>query len=193
MTAPGTVAELPAAVREPDQEAPAVAVARLDALILQVRGLSVMLDSDLAALYGVRTAMVLRAMRRNLERFPADFAFQLTPEEAAALRIQSGSSSEGHGGRRYLPFVFTEEGVAMLSSVLRSERAVAVNIEIMRAFVRMRRMLADHAELAGRLDALEARYDGQFRVVFEAIRELMAPPAAPARRIGFAIPEETPA
>ncbi|MGD9935016.1 MAG: ORF6N domain-containing protein [Dehalococcoidia bacterium] len=187
MTAPDSVAEPPALPE------PADAVARLDALILQVRGLSVMLDSDLAVLYGVRTALVLRAMRRNPGRFPPDFAFELTAEEAEALRIQSGSSSDGHGGRRYLPFVFTEEGVAMLSSVLRSERAVAVNVEIMRAFVRMRRMLAGHADLAARLDDLETRYNGQFRVIFEAIRELMAPPVAPGRRIGFATPEEAPA
>ena len=187
MTAPGSVAEPPVL---PD---PADAVERLDALILQVRGLSVMLDSDLAILYGVRTAMVLRAMRRNPGLLPPALALALTAAGAEGLMFQSGSSSEGHGGRRYLPFVFTEEGVAMLSSVLRSERAVAVNVEIMRAFVRMRRMLAGHADLAARLDDLETRYDGQFRVIFEAIRELMAPPASPVRRIGFAIPEETPA
>jgi hypothetical protein len=145
-----------------------------------------MLDSDLAGLYGVRTAEIGRVMSRHPGRFPSDFAFRLTTEEFQDLRYQIGTS-RSWGGRRYAPWVFTEEGVAMLSSVLHSPRAIAVNIEIMRAFVRMRRMLASHAELARRLDELEARYDDNFRVVFDAIRGLMAPPAAPGRRIGFPI------
>jgi hypothetical protein len=156
----------------------------LDALILRVRGISVMLDSDLAALYGVETRALLQSVRRHPERFPEDFAFQLTAEEHDALRSQA-VISKTRGGRRYVPWVFTEEGVAMLSSVLHSPRAVGVNIEIMRAFVRMRRLLASHADLARRLDELEARYDENFKVVFTAIRELMAPPAAPARKLGF--------
>lgn len=162
-----------------------VAVDQVVTLVHVVRGQKVLLDSDLASLYGVRTTILLRAMRRNPERFPEDFAFQVTDDEFDALRIQSGSSN-GRGGRRYLPYVFTEQGVAMLSSVLNSPRAIAVNVEIMRAFVRMRSALASHAELAARLDALEARYDDQFAAVFAAIRELMAPPPAPGRRLGFA-------
>jgi hypothetical protein len=165
----------------------------IEALILSIRGVTVMLDSDLAALYGVETRIVVRAISRHPERFPDDFAFQLTRDEYERLRSQFGISNFGRGGRRYLPYVFTEEGVAMLSSVLHSPRAVAVNVEIMRAFVRMRRLLASHADLGQRLDELEARYDDQFRVVFDAIRGLMAPPQGPARRIGFAIPEEAPA
>jgi hypothetical protein len=125
---------------------------------------------------------------RNSGRFPPDFKFQLTLEEADRFLSQSASVRPRHGGRRHLPFAFTEEGVAMLSSVLRSERAVRVNIEIMRAFVRMRRMVIDHKDLSQRLDALEAKYDDQFRVVFEAIRQLMEPPpepVEPAKIIGF--------
>lgn len=124
-------------------------------------------------------------MRRNLDRFPPDFMFQLTTEEHSALRIQFGTSNAGRGGRRYRPYAFTEQGVAMLSSVLNSKRAVAVNIEIMRAFVRLRSMLAGHADLARKLATLERKYDAQFKVVFDAIRELMAPPAKTRRPIGF--------
>ena len=147
-----------------------------------------MLDHDLAALYAVEVKALTQAVRRNAGRFPQDFMFQLTYEEAA--RVRSRGSHGGHGGRRYLPFAFTEQGVAMLSSVLRSERAVRVNIEIMRAFVRMRRLSIDHADLAQRIDALETRYDDQFEVVFEAIQQLMEPPPEPepeepAKVIGF--------
>jgi hypothetical protein len=124
-------------------------------------------------------------VRRNLDRFPPDFMFQLTTEEHSALRIQFGTSNAGRGGRRYRPYAFTEQGVAMLSSVLNSKRAVAVNIEIMRAFVRLRSMLAGHADLARKLATLERKYDAQFKVVFDAIRELMAPPAKTRRPIGF--------
>jgi hypothetical protein len=150
------------------------------------------MDRDLADLYGVETKVLNQAVRRNADRFPADFMFQLTAEEAENLRFQIGTSNSGaaagpgHGGRRYLPYAFTEEGVAMLSSVLNSKRAVMVNIEIMRAFVRLRRLLSSNAELAKKLDALERKYDAQFKVVFDAIRELMAPPAKPENRpIGF--------
>ena len=126
-----------------------------------------------------------RAVRRNLARFPDDFMFQLTDEEFADLRRQTGTSRQW-GGRRYPPYAFTEQGVAMLSSVLRSPRAIAVNVEIMRAFVRLRRLLATHADLARKLEALEKKYDAQFRVVFDAIRQLMAPPPEPPkRRIGY--------
>jgi hypothetical protein len=147
-------------------------------------GQKVMLDRDLAKLYGVETKQLKRAVRRNIARFPKDFMFELTKEELDDLRSQSGTSS--WGGTRYLPMVFTEQGVAMLSSVLTSERAAQVNIEIMRAFVRLRQMLAAHTDLERRLDALEeSRYDEQFKVVFDAIRALMKPPEKPRKKIGF--------
>jgi hypothetical protein len=169
-----------------DDDAPALPVAadQVVALVHVVRGQKVLLDSDLAALYGVATRIVTRAVTRHPERFPDDFMFQLSEDEYGALRSQIGISNS-RGGRRYLPYVFTEQGVAMLSSFLNSPRAVAVNVEIMRAFVRMRSALASHAELAQRLDVLEARYDDQFAAVFAAIRELMAPPPAPGRQLGF--------
>jgi len=126
-----------------------------------------MLDAVLAELYGVETRSLVQAVQRNRERFPADFMFQLTAEEHEGLRSQV-VISKGRGGRRYPPYAFTEQGVAMLSSVLRSPRAVQVNIEIMRAFVRLREMLASHRDLARRLDELEQRYDAQFRAVFDA-------------------------
>ena len=152
--------------------------------IVILRGERVLLDADLAELYGVETKMLNRAVKRNRDRFPDDFMFQLTEEEAGNLRYQNGTSS--WGGRRYLPQAFTEHGVAMLSSVLRSRRAVMVNVEIMRAFVRLRGILAAHADLARKLAALERKYDAQFKSVFDAIRELMAPPEPkPRRRIGF--------
>jgi len=146
-----------------------------------IRGQKVLLDADLAELYGVETKVLTRAYRRNQERFPEDFAFQLSPAEFDILRRQSGTSSSW-GGRRYAPYAFTEQGVAMLSSVLRSKRAVDVNIEIMRAFVHLRRLLATHEDLADKLNELEKRYDRQFRVVFDAIRQLMAPTPAENRR-----------
>jgi hypothetical protein len=162
---------------------------RIEAAILVVRGHKVMLDKDLASLYGVETRNLVQAVKRNIVRFPGDFMLRLTEEEYVALRSQFVISNEPprRGGRRYTPFAFTEQGVAMLSSVLRSPRAVAVNIEIMRAFVRLRRVLASHAELARKFDALEQKYDAQFRVVFDAIRQLMQPPELPAKRraIGF--------
>lgn len=157
---------------------------RIEARIFMIRGHKVMLDADLAELYGVETKALTRAVRRNLERFPEDFMFQLTSGEFANLRRQFGTSSQW-GGRRYPPYGFTEQGVAMLSSVLRSQRAVLVNVEIMRAFVRLRQMLAAHADLQRRLDELENRYDAKFKFVFEAIRQLMEPPPKPRKRIGF--------
>ncbi len=149
---------------------------RIERAILLIRGEKAMLDRDLAALYGVSTKVLLQSVRRNAERFPADFMFQLTDEEVEILRSQFVTSSSGHGGRRYIPYAFTEQGVAMLSSVLRSKRAVEVNIAIMRAFVRLRQILASHADLARKLDELEKKYDKQFAIVFEAIRQLMEPP-----------------
>ncbi len=156
----------------------------IDSAILAIRGHRVMLDVDLAKLYGVETKALIRAVRRNAERFPADFMFQMSEEEFTNLRYQFGTSSSW-GGRRYRPYAFTEHGVAMLSSVLRSATAAQVNIEIMRAFVRTRQMLQPNLELAGKLDALEKKYDSQFRAVFDAIRELMEPPNKPTKRIGF--------
>jgi hypothetical protein len=152
--------------------------------IVMLRGERILLDADLAELYGVETKTLNRAVKRHRDRFPPDFMFQLTGEETGNLRYQIGTSS--WGGRRYLPQAFTEQGVAMLSSVLHSKRAVMVNVEIMRAFVRLRRILATHADLARKLAALERRYDAQFKAVFDAIRELMTPPEQPKkRRIGF--------
>jgi hypothetical protein len=161
-----------------------VPVDRIEKAILLIRGQKVMLDTDLATLYGVETKLLVRAVKRNIDRFPTDFMFQLSKEEFDNLRFHFGTSSDW-GGRRYRPYAFTEQGVAMLSSVLRSERAVQVNIEIMRAFIRLRQMLAGHVELARKLDALEKKYDAQFKQVFEAIRQLMAPPEPKRRPIGF--------
>ena len=156
--------------------------------ILLVRRQRVMLDFDLADLYGIETRALKQAVRRNLDRFPKDFMFELTTEETAILRSQIVISSS-HGGSRHGHLAFTEQGVAMLSSVLRSPRAVQVNIGIMRAFVRLRELLLSHADLARKLDAMEQKYDTQFKVVFDAIRRLMAPPPPPPdpppKEIGF--------
>jgi hypothetical protein len=143
-----------------------------------------MLDSDLATLYGVETGQLVRAVKRNKDRFPSDFAFPLTAKEFTNLKRQIGISSSW-GGRRRAPWVFTEQGVAMLSSVLRSKRAAHVNIEIMRTFVRLRFMLGNHAELARRLDELERKYDKQFAVVFDAMRQLMASPKDTKHELGY--------
>ena len=163
--------------------------------ILNIRGQRAILDADLAALYGVTTFNLNKAVKRNSDRFPVDFMFQLTTVEAENLRFQFGISSSGHGGRRYLPHAFTEQGVAMLSSVLRSTRAVQVNIAIMRAFVRMREVLTENKELARRLEAAERRlgdhetalgeHAAEIRAVFEAIRRLMSPVQQPRPAIGF--------
>ena len=161
---------------------------RIERAILFLRGQKVMLDADLASLYGVDTGQLVRAVKRNLDRFPGDFAFQLTRKELTNLKCQIGTSSSGWGGRRTLPWPFTEQGVAMLSSVLRSPQAAVVNIEIMRAFVRLREMIGTHADLARRLDELERRFRGhdeQFVVVFDAIRQLMAPPQTPPSELGY--------
>jgi hypothetical protein len=162
-----------------------VPIERVEQAILLLRGHRVMLDADLASLYGVETGALTRAVRRNANRFPVDFMFQLTKQEFEDLRCQIGISSDW-GGRRYAPYAFTEQGVAMLSSVLRSDRAVLVNIEIVRAFVRLRQILASHADLARKLADLEKKYDAQFKVVFDAIRGLMSPPASERKNpIGF--------
>ena len=165
---------------------------RIERSILAIRGHKVLLDADLAELYGVETRVLNQAVKRNLARFPADFMFQLTKAELEDWRSQFVTSNpDAKMSLRRAPYAFTEQGVAMLSSVLHSKRAVAVNIEIMRTFVRLREMLASNAELARRLDDLEKKYDGQFRVVFDAIRQLMTPPpASPKRSIGFHVTAE---
>ena len=162
-----------------------ISIEKIEKAIYLIRGKSVMLDRDLAVLYGVETKILNKAVKRNLQRFPPDFMFQLTQNEAESLRFQIGTSKRGRGGRRYLPYVFTEQGVAMLSSVLNSERAISVNIEIMRAFVKFRQLFMSNSELARRLDELESKYDKQFRVVFVAIRHLMAKPVKGRKEIGF--------
>lgn len=159
---------------------------RIEKKILLIRGQKVMLDSDLAELYEVETKALIQAIKRNLGRFPEDFIFQINKEEFDALRSQF-VTSKGRGGRRYFPYAFTEQGVAMLSSVLHSKRAIEVNIAIMRAFVRLRSLMATHKDLARELDEMEKKYDAQFKVVFEAIRQLMLPPKKPRRPIGFRV------
>lgn len=163
-----------------------VPVEVIERKIYLIRGEKVMLDSDLAELYGVPTKRLNEQVRRNPKRFPPDFMFQLNEKKFESLRSHFATSSSQHGGRRYLPYVFTEQGVAMLSSVLNSERAMLVNVEIMRTFVKLRQMVASHAELSRKFDALEKKYDAQFKVVFDAIRQLMVEPQRkPRRRIGF--------
>jgi hypothetical protein len=165
-----------------------LAIHRIDLRIREVRGHPVLLDRDLAALYQVEVKALNQAVKRNAARFPDDFMFQLTAEEYAALRSQSVTAAGGRGAhRKYRPYAFTEQGVAMLSSVLRSPRAVGVNIEIMRAFVRMRGAMIGHRDLKRRLDLLEATTEGQFRAVFKAIRELMQMAKRPERAIGFRV------
>jgi hypothetical protein len=160
-------------------------VKQIHRLVVRLRDQNVMIDADLAALYGVAVKALNQAVSRNRDRFPSDFMFRLTVEETKSLRSQTVTAKPRRGGRRTAPYAFTEQGVAMLSSVLRTRRAVHVNIQIMRMFVQLRRMMVAHAELVKRLDALERKYDGQFQVVFRAIRELMKPAAVRGRRIGF--------
>ena len=167
-------------------------------LVFFVRGEKVMFDADLAKLYGVSTKALNQAFRRNKQRFPTDFVFQLSSSEYNDLKSQNVTSSAGetnlrsqivtsrqHGGRRRPPYAFTEQGVAMLSSVLRSQRAVEVNIAIMRTFVQLRRLMDTNRDLACKIEALEKKYDEQFADVFAAIKELVAPPATPRKQIGF--------
>ena len=166
-----------------------VSVEVVERRILLIRGHKVMLDSHLAELYEVPTFRLNEAVKRNRRRFPDDFMFQLGKEEAECLTSQFAMSKPGRGGRRTLPYVFTEQGVAMLSTVLNSERAISVNIAIMRAFVRLRQILATHKELAERLTAIEKNYDQRFKVVFDILKQLMEPPLEPPKRpIGFMAP-----
>jgi hypothetical protein len=170
-----------------------IPIDRIEKAILVIRGHKVMLDSDLAELYGVKTKVLKQAVRRNIERFPKDFMFELSREEHSNLRSQIVTSSFAQwGGPRYKPMAFTEQGVAMLSSVLRTKRAIQVNIAIMRVFVMLREMMATHKELALKLAKLEERlesHDKQIQSIFEAIRQLMAPPERPRKKIGFQIRE----
>jgi hypothetical protein len=157
--------------------------------IYVIRNHNVMLDQDLAALYGVGTKVLNQAVSRNMGRFPDDFMFRLTHEEFATLKSQIVTSR--WGGRRYSPYAFTEQGVAMLSTVLRSEQAIQVNVAIMRAFVRMREVMISHKDLAQRIDDMERKYDSQFKVVFDAIRRLMEPPVPSKKRsIGYIVHDE---
>lgn len=146
---------------------------RIERKIYLIQGQKVMLDSDLSSLYKVETKYLVRAVKRNSNRFPTDFAFQLSDQEVESLRCQIGTSNQGRGGRRYRPWVFTEHGILMLSSVLRNERAALVNVQIMRSFVKLRQMVASHEYLIQRLDDLEERYDRNFREVFKTLREII--------------------
>jgi hypothetical protein len=175
-----------------------IAAPAIEKRIFVVRGRQVMLDEDLADLYGVETKRLVQQVKRNLKRFPGDFMFQLSKVEAEALRSQIATSNDGQsrGGRRYAPYVFTEQGVAMLSGVLRSDRAIAVNIEIMRAFVELRQTAGSFQELQQRLDQMEldigarlSEHDEQLRQIFEALRQLIAPPSPAKRPVGFRIRE----
>ena len=171
-----------------------IPVERLAQSIRWIRGQKVLLDSDLAALYGVRTANLNKAVKRNAERFPTDFMFQLTSEELRSLRFQIGMSKR-RGGLRYLPYAFTEQGIAMPSSVLNSERAIRVNIAIMCAFVKLRRTLETNRELAQKFSELEERvgkHDDEIAAILEAIRQLMASTERPRREIGFHVREKAP-
>jgi hypothetical protein len=165
-----------------------LSVSVVERRIYEVRRHKVMLDTDLAELYQVPTKVLNQAVRRNPDRFPKDFRFQLTGKETESLRSQFVTSNASRGGRRTLPFAFTEQGVAMLSSVLNSGRAVQVNVAIMRAFVKLREVMATHQDLASKISALERKYaehDGEIQVIFDAIRRLLEPPpVAPKRRIG---------
>ena len=155
----------------------------VESKILLLRGKKVMIDKDLAVLYGVETFNLNKAVKRNIDRFPEDFMFQLTSEEFKNLIFQFGISS--WGGTRKLPYAFTENGVAMLSSVLNSERAITVNIQIMRTFTKLRELLATHKDLARKIEDMEKKYDHQFRVIFDAIKQLIEPPVTPKRKVGF--------
>lgn len=182
-------------MKETTKQAPDVAVSvpveRIERSIFLVRGQKVMLDRDLADLYGVETRVLNQAVRRNLRRFPPDFMFQMGPEEFAQWKSQIVISKRERMGLRRRPLVFTEQGVAMLSSVLGSDQAIDVNIAIMRAFVRLRELMMTHRDLAQQIEELEKKYDAQFSAVFDAIRQLMQlAPVPPKRRIGFSISEE---
>ncbi|MFH0775245.1 MAG: ORF6N domain-containing protein [bacterium] len=160
-----------------------VPIERIESKILLIKGQKVMLDRDLAELYGVETGQLTRQVRRNIDRFPVDFMFQLTKKEFANLKCHFGTSS--WGGTRKLPYAFTEQGVAMLSSVLNSKMAILVNIQIMRTFTKLRLMLASNEDLRRKIEGMERKYDANFKIVFDAIRSLMTPPTKEQMKIGF--------
>ena len=162
-----------------------IPIETVEKTILFIRNEKVILDSELAKLYGVTTARLNQQVKRNLERFPADFMFQLTRKECHFLILQTATSKAGRGGRRKLPFVFTEHGAIMAANVLNSRTAVSASVQVVRAFVRLRQLLATNADLSRRLNELEMKYDKQFKVVFDAIRLLMSPPTTPRKEIGF--------
>ena len=162
-----------------------ILTAQIEQVILLIRGQKVILDTDLARLYGVMSKRLNEQVRRNRKRFPADFMFQLSIQEVRNLRSQIATSRSRHGGRRYLPYAFTEHGAIMAANVLNTQRAIEVSVYVVRAFVRLREMIASNKELSRRLDELEKKYDSKFKVVFDAIRQLMTPPELPRRRIGF--------
>ena len=158
---------------------------RIEEIILLVRGEKVILDSDLAALYGVSTSRFNEQVKRNRSRFPADFSFRLTESEWKSLISQFATSKLARGGRRKLPYVFTEHGALMAANVLNSERAVQASVQVVRAFIQLRQMLASSVDFARKLEKLESKYDRQFKIVFDAIRQLMIPPSAKTKPIGF--------
>ena len=162
-----------------------IPVERIQQCIYMIRGERVLLDKDLAVLYGVETKVLNQAVKRNIDHFPEDFMFQLSCEEAESLRSQFVTSNEGRGGRRYMPYVFTEQGVAMLSTVLRSQRAIQVNIAIMRTFVQLRRILSNNKLLRDKIERLEKKYDEQFQQVFAILECMIQEEAKPKRQIGF--------
>ncbi len=173
---------------EPPKRISSIPTERIAQSILILRGHKVLLDRDLAILYGVETGALIQAVKRNIDRFPEDFMLRLTANEWTDLRSQTVISNAGRGGRRYAPYAFTEQGVAMLSSVLNSKHAIAVNIEIMRTFIRMRELLSSNKELARQLERLEkkvASHDQAIVGILKTIRELMNPPAPKSRPIGF--------
>jgi len=169
----------------PQEQNSIVPFERIADYIFIIRGHKVMLDSDLAKLYGASTKRLNEQVRRNIERFPSDFMFQLTADEAEFLRSQFATSKFGRGGRRYMPYAFTEQGVAMLSSVLRSKRAVAVNIAIMRTFVKLREIIATNSSLRRKIEAIERKYDEQFKLVFNVLSEMVMTDAKPKKSIGY--------
>lgn len=169
-----------------------VPIERIEKKIFLIRNQKIMLDSDIAKPYGTETKILNKAVSRNQDRFPKDFMFQLTSEEWSSLKFHSGTSKKGRGERRFLPYAFTEQGIAMLSSVLNSKRAIQINIQIMRAFVKLREILSTHKELAQKLKKLELKidsHDQQIQTIFEVINQLLTTRKKPIRKIGFTIEE----
>jgi len=167
-----------------------VPIERIASKIYLMRSVKVMLDRDLAELYNVETSQLKRAVRRNIDRFPSDFMFELTKTELENWRCQFGTSKSDKMGLRYKPMAFTEQGVAMLSSVLKSKRAIHVNIQIMRAFTQLRKMLSTHEDLRKKIESMEKKYDEQFQIVFEAIKQLLSDEDKPKKKIGFTVKEK---